>query len=194
VDDDPFAALGLPARAGLTDDDVRAAWRRVAAATHPDREDGGDPVRFGAAAAGYATLRTSFGRGEALADLGAGGSRPRGRRQARPGAHRASAHEAGARRNAGWPSRAWPSRAWPSRGWPNVGAWAGARRVHAGAGAGAGPAAVRGRWLTLPVAGAAVPAAAAVAAVGLTPATIGLLAGALTVTGWALWRRGGWGR
>jgi hypothetical protein len=75
-----------------------------------------------------------------------------------------------------------------------VGAWVGARRVHAGARAGAGPAAVRGRWLTLPVAGAAVLAAAAVAAVGLTPATIGLLTGALTVTGWALWRRGGWGR
>ena len=27
----------------LTDDDVRAAWRRIAAATHPDRDDGGDP-------------------------------------------------------------------------------------------------------------------------------------------------------
>ena len=33
----PFAALGLPARADLSDDDVRAAWRRLAAATHPDR-------------------------------------------------------------------------------------------------------------------------------------------------------------
>lgn len=29
------------------------------------------PARFGAAAAAYAALRTSFGRGEALADLGA---------------------------------------------------------------------------------------------------------------------------
>lgn len=66
---DPFAALGLPARPGLTDDDVRAAWRRIAAATHPDRDDGGDPVRFAAAAAAYAELRSSFSRSEALADM-----------------------------------------------------------------------------------------------------------------------------
>ncbi|HEY5397835.1 MAG TPA: hypothetical protein VIL16_20805, partial [Trebonia sp.] len=72
VSDDPFALLGLPTRAGLSDDDVRAAWRRIAAATHPDREDGGDPARFGAAAAAYVVLRTGFGRGEALADLGLG--------------------------------------------------------------------------------------------------------------------------
>jgi curved DNA-binding protein CbpA len=66
---DPFAVLGLPARAGLTDDDVRAAWRRLATATHPDRADGGDPARFAAAAAAYTVLRTRSGRGEALADL-----------------------------------------------------------------------------------------------------------------------------
>ena len=65
----PFAALGLPARPGLTDDEVRAAWRRVAAATHPDRADGGDPDRFAVAAAAYTALRTRSGRGEALADL-----------------------------------------------------------------------------------------------------------------------------
>lgn len=66
---DPFAALGLPARPGLSDDDVRSAWRRIAAATHPDRADGGDPARFAEAAAAYTVLRTRFGRGEALADL-----------------------------------------------------------------------------------------------------------------------------
>jgi len=66
---DPFAALGLPARPGLGDDEVRAAWRRIAAATHPDRADGGDPARFAAAASAYTTLRTQFGRSEALADL-----------------------------------------------------------------------------------------------------------------------------
>ncbi len=66
---DPFTALGLPARADLSDDDVRAAWRRLAAATHPDRADGGDPGRFAAAAAAYTVLRTRSGRGEALADL-----------------------------------------------------------------------------------------------------------------------------
>jgi hypothetical protein len=65
----PFATLGLPARAGLTDDEVRAAWRRIAAATHPDRADGGDPARFAAAAAAYTALRTQSGRGEALANL-----------------------------------------------------------------------------------------------------------------------------
>jgi len=67
---DPFRVLGLPPHAGLSDDDVRAAWRRIAAATHPDREDGGDPALFGAAAAAYAALRTGYDRREALADLG----------------------------------------------------------------------------------------------------------------------------
>jgi curved DNA-binding protein CbpA len=65
---DPFAVLDLTATQELTDDDVRAAWRRVAAATHPDRADGGDPARFAEAAAAYTTLRTRSGRGEALAD------------------------------------------------------------------------------------------------------------------------------
>jgi curved DNA-binding protein CbpA len=68
-DANPFGVLGLPARTDLTDDDVRAAWRRLAAATHPDRPDGGDPDRFAAAAAAYTALRTRSGRGEALADL-----------------------------------------------------------------------------------------------------------------------------
>jgi curved DNA-binding protein CbpA len=65
---DPFLALGLQPGPGLTDDEVRVAWRRVAAATHPDRADGGDPARFAEAAAAYTALRTAFGRGEALAD------------------------------------------------------------------------------------------------------------------------------
>lgn len=67
---DPFAALGLVASPELTDDEVRAAWRRVAAATHPDRADGGDPAVFAVAAGAYSELRTRPGRGEALADLG----------------------------------------------------------------------------------------------------------------------------
>lgn len=76
---DPFAALGLDAAGGLTDDEVRAAWRRIATATHPDLADGGDPDRYAAAAAAYNELRTRYGRGEALAALGkqadpAGGS------------------------------------------------------------------------------------------------------------------------
>jgi DnaJ domain len=66
---DPFAVLGLPARPDLSDDDIRAAWRRIAAAVHPDRADGGDPARFAEAAAAYTTLRTQFGRREAYADL-----------------------------------------------------------------------------------------------------------------------------
>ncbi|MGH3292398.1 MAG: hypothetical protein ACRDP7_11370 [Trebonia sp.] len=81
--DDPFAALGLPARADLPDEEVRAAWKRIAAATHPDRDDGGDAARFGAAAAAYDALRTPFGRGEALADLGLGGAPQRAARHAR---------------------------------------------------------------------------------------------------------------
>ena len=71
-DGNPFAALGLAARPDLTDDDVRGAWRRIAAATHPDRADGGDPDRFALAAAAYTVLRTRSGRGEALADLASG--------------------------------------------------------------------------------------------------------------------------
>lgn len=93
VSGDPFAALGLATRPGLSDEDVRAAWRRIAAATHPDRDDGGNPARFGAAAAAYAELRTEFGRGEALADLGVG--RPPGRRRRR-GRHRRRSTDAGA--------------------------------------------------------------------------------------------------
>jgi hypothetical protein len=66
---DPFTALGLPARPDLTDEQVRAAWRAIAAATHPDRPGGGDPARYTAASAAYATLRTGWGRSEAYADL-----------------------------------------------------------------------------------------------------------------------------
>jgi hypothetical protein len=97
VNDDPFLLLGLDARAGVSDHEVRAAWRRIAAATHPDRDDGGDPARFGAAAAAYALLRTADGRGEALADLVAApvpagrlafAGRARNARRARPGAAR----------------------------------------------------------------------------------------------------------
>jgi hypothetical protein len=66
---DPFAVLGLSPDADLSDDDVRAAWRRVATATHPDRADGGDPERFAVAAAAYTELRTRYGRGEARAAL-----------------------------------------------------------------------------------------------------------------------------
>jgi curved DNA-binding protein CbpA len=69
VTGDPFAALGLDRGGDLTDDDVRVAWRRIAAATHPDRADGGDPQRFATAAAAYTELRTSYGRGEAAASL-----------------------------------------------------------------------------------------------------------------------------
>jgi hypothetical protein len=68
----PFRALGLPVRPDLTDDDVRVAWRRIAAQTHPDRPDGGDRDRFAAAAAAYTTLRTRYGRGEAYADVSTG--------------------------------------------------------------------------------------------------------------------------
>ena len=56
---DPFRALGLQPRPGLTDDEVHAAWRRTASATHPDREDGGDPQRFADAAAAYTALSIS---------------------------------------------------------------------------------------------------------------------------------------
>jgi hypothetical protein len=68
---DPFTALGLPVRPDLSDEQVSAAWRHLATATHPDRPDGGDPGRYAAASAAYAIFRTAWGRSEAYADLGA---------------------------------------------------------------------------------------------------------------------------
>jgi len=66
---DPFTVLGLPADPGLSDEQVRAAWRSIATATHPDRADGGDPARYAAASAAYAALRTPWARSEVYADL-----------------------------------------------------------------------------------------------------------------------------
>src|SRR5271154_2726092 len=77
--DDPFAALGLPARADLSDDEVRAAWRRLAAAPPPARGEGGHPPRCAPAAATYATRRSSSARGEAHAALTAGRTTPAAR-------------------------------------------------------------------------------------------------------------------
>jgi hypothetical protein len=65
----PFDALGLPTDPALTDEQVRAAWREIAAATHPDRPDGGNVTRYAAAANAYTQLRTAWGRSEAYADL-----------------------------------------------------------------------------------------------------------------------------
>jgi hypothetical protein len=65
----PFATLGLPERPDLDDETVRAAWRQIAADTHPDRPDGGDLARYTQASAAYAELRTPWGRSEAYADL-----------------------------------------------------------------------------------------------------------------------------
>jgi hypothetical protein len=181
---DPFAELGLPAVAELTDIDVHAAWRRIAAATHPDREDGGDPARFGAAAAAYVLLKTSFGRGEALADLSAGARRGRRRRNG-------STQDPRLLRN---PRLPWPVRLpWYSKR-------RGAHRLQVAAAPArfrhAGDTRIRlagyvtvDRELALPAGAAALGAAAAIAVVGWTPATIGLVAGALTVTAWGLWRR-----
>jgi hypothetical protein len=97
---DPFRTLGLEPGPDLTDDQVHAAWRRTASATHPDREDGGDPDRFADAAAAYTALRTRFGRGEVLADLAAR------RAQARPsGPRRVTARLVGSRVWQGRPGR-----------------------------------------------------------------------------------------
>ena len=229
MQDDPFTELGLPALAELTDDDVRAAWRRIAAATHPDREDGGDPARFGAAAAAYVLLKTQFGRGEALADLsgGAAGGRARRHRRTRSarrnwyprhprnpplprdpqrrGAHERQVTVPPARSRHAGDTRPGHGRVTGIR----VAGGAGTRHARS-AGfpraryarlAQAGYAKYRlagyrltghvtlDRGLARPAGGAALGAAAAIAVVGWTPATIGLAAGALTVTAWGLWRR-----
>jgi hypothetical protein len=65
----PFHVLGLPTDPDLTDEHVRAAWREIAAATHPDRPDGGDAARYAQASASYAELRSPWGRSEAYADV-----------------------------------------------------------------------------------------------------------------------------
>ena len=65
----PFETLGLPTRPDLDDEQVRAAWRAIAAATHPDREDGGDPAWYAQASAAYAQLNSPWGRSEAYADM-----------------------------------------------------------------------------------------------------------------------------
>jgi hypothetical protein len=65
----PFHVLGLPSDPALTDEHVRAAWRAIAAATHPDRADGGNVARYAQASAAYAELRSPWGRSEAYADL-----------------------------------------------------------------------------------------------------------------------------
>ncbi|HTX26249.1 MAG TPA: J domain-containing protein [Streptosporangiaceae bacterium] len=65
----PFAVLGLPEWPELEDETVRAAWRAIAAETHPDREDGGDLARYTQATAAFAVLNTPWGRSEAYADL-----------------------------------------------------------------------------------------------------------------------------
>ncbi len=108
---DPFVALGLPADPALTDDDVRAAWRRAAAATHPDRADGGDPAAFAAAAAAYSDLRTAFGRGEALAGLAAPATvRRPAPRPAAGAARRMGRRGSGAAARPGWRSGWQPRR------------------------------------------------------------------------------------
>ena len=65
----PFQILGLPARRDLTNEQVDAAWRKIAVATHPDREDGGDLARYTQACAAFAELRIPWSRSEAWADL-----------------------------------------------------------------------------------------------------------------------------
>jgi hypothetical protein len=82
----PFAALGLPARPDLSDEQVRAAWRAIATTTHPDLPGGGDPARYAAASAAYAVLRTRWGRTEAYADLTAEAPPPLLGRVVSPGA------------------------------------------------------------------------------------------------------------
>ncbi|HUY46533.1 MAG TPA: DnaJ domain-containing protein [Streptosporangiaceae bacterium] len=173
-DTEPFSALGLPARADLTDDDVRAAWRRLAAATHPDRADGGDPGRFAEAAAAYTVLRTRSGRGEALAD--------RADRAARGGLGRlrASAGLSGQRRAEEMSDPA-GTVASPGTAAARVAAAPAARPQGLG-GANLLSRILRGRAarlaLRVVIAGAVSAGAAAVA--GFQPATPALIVGALT--------------
>lgn len=166
---DPFLALGLEATPDLTDDEVRAAWRRVAAASHPDRADGGDLDRFAAAAAAYTALRTRFGRGEALAD----------RRAAPPSGLTGPAGAASRRRRLTALRGLHPAA--PRRTRPAV-----FRRLHTAAPGGrAGRLALRVRLgrprrLALRALAAAGASAAVIAVAGTQPATPALITGVLT--------------
>ena len=160
---DPFTVLGLPAQAGLSDEEVRAAWRRIAAATHPDRTDGGDAARFAAAAAAYTALRTNFGRAEALADL----ARPAGRGRGRAGPGRWLSAPGWARRRPG-PAAAGERR----RGRPAAGLLPGRcwDRVRRG----------RPARLALRIAAAAAVSIGVALVAGARPATPALITGVLT--------------
>jgi len=166
---DPFGALGLERRRELADDDVRAAWRRVAAATHPDRADGGDPEVFAAAAAAYTVLRTPTGRGEALADLleDRGRRRPQPTAPAGPLARLRPADHGRRRRRRSVRSRL-PERLRPGR--LVAGVLPLAIRIRDG----------RPAVLALRVLAAAALGSVAVAAVGWQPASLAILAGLLT--------------
>jgi curved DNA-binding protein CbpA len=161
---DPFTVLGLPARAGLSDDEVRAAWRRIAAATHPDRADGGDAARFAAAAAAYTALRTNFGRAEALADL----ARPAGSgssRRAGPGRWQSAFGRA---RRRGRPAADGERRRWrPAAGLPGSRWWSRVRRG-------------RPARLALRIAVAAALCTGVALIAGARPATPALITGVLT--------------
>jgi curved DNA-binding protein CbpA len=159
---DPFTVLGLPARAGLTDDEVRAAWRRIATATHPDRADGGDAARFAAAAAAYTALRTNFGRAEALADL----ARPAGSGRRRAGRGRLST--AGRAPSRWRPTADGERRRW----WPAAGLLASRwwSRVRRG----------RPARLALRIAAAGAVSLGVVLIAGARPATPALITGILT--------------
>ena len=65
----PFAVLGLPEWPDLDDETVDAAWRAIAAATLPGRDDGGDLARYAQACAAYHELHSRWGRSEAYTDL-----------------------------------------------------------------------------------------------------------------------------
>jgi hypothetical protein len=151
---DPFAALGLPARPDLGDDEVRAAWRRIASAVHPDRADGGDPARFAEAAAAYTVLRTVTGRREAYADLTARRPGPGGARHGRGGTRHGPARVRRGRRVSPVSRVAWRDPGRVRRGRPAV--------------------------LALRLAVAAGVSAGALAVAGPEPASFALITGALT--------------
>jgi curved DNA-binding protein CbpA len=190
---DPFAALGLPASPEVTDADVRSAWRRIAAATHPDRADGGDPARFAAAAAAYTVLRTPFGRNEALADLATPharrglASRPAARTHGRgPARWRAARDLPATTTGPAAPDTAAPGTATPGTATPGTAA----RRGPVAGWPGRRVLAARGLWsrvrrgrplrLALRAAVAGLVSTAVVLTAGTRPATPALIAGALT--------------
>ena len=86
----PFEALGLPERPDLTDEQVRAAWRKIAAATHSD--DSPARTRTGSSAHSSASARPDSSSARAVKHRYSSPRNPASTRRARSASGRSPPH------------------------------------------------------------------------------------------------------